>query len=387
VIPLPAARSRRAPPGRLRVGYLSPRFGAGPLENLFLPVLEAHDRRAFDITLYSAFRHDDPAARRMRAACTDWRDLPPDDDAAAAAMIAADGLDLLVDLAGHSPGNRLPVLARKPAWVQATWLDWFDTTGVAAIDYLLTDAVHTPRADAARFRERVVWLPHCRFAYAPVVAPELTPAPRRRNGFVTFGSFNRHAKVSDAVLSLWRSVLDAVPDSRLELRASAYRGQGTVAWLRERWARAGLPVDRITFRPYVPVAEAMRAYGAVDIALDTFPYNGGVTTCDALAQGVPVIALAGDRMIARQSAALLDAAGHPEWVAATPDDYVRLAVELAQAPDYNERRGELFAALPATALCRIPAFTSALESAYRLLIETGPRADVGAAHPPLAIAD
>jgi protein O-GlcNAc transferase len=381
-----AARNPPAPRAgepRLRIGYVSPRFGSGPLASLFLPVLEAHDRSRFHVTLYSAHAHDDDVAPRMRRAADAWRDLPADDDAAAAA-IAADGLDLLVDLAGHAPGHRLAVLARRPAPVQATWLDYFDTTGVAAIDYVLSDPVHTPAAEAAHFRERIVWLPHCRFVYRPVVAPVLTVAPSRATGRVTFGSFNRHAKITDEVLAVWKSVLDAVPGSRLQLRASAYRGTGTVAWLRDRWAAAGLPVDRIDFRPFVPLADAIAAYRDIDVALDTFPYNGGVTTCDALSMGVPVIAVTGDRMIARQSAALLRAADREEWIADTPDAYVALAVRVARSVAAGAAREALFRAFPGTALCRATEFVAALERAYRVMIETGPRC--GDALPPIAIA-
>ena len=380
----PSARGSSARDGRTRVGYLSPRFGAGPLANLFLPVLEAHDRHQYHITLYSAHRHEDDAAIRMRAACDVWRDLPSSDDEAAA-MIAADGLDLLVDLAGHTPGHRLPVLARKPAPVQATWLDYFDTTGVPEIDYMLSDAVHTPVSDIGNFSERIVWLPNCRFAYRPTVRSASSQAPRHAKGWVTFGSFNRHAKITDHVVAVWKSVLEAVPDSRLELRASAYRGSGTVAWVRERWARSGLPVDRVDFRPYLPVAEAFRAYGEIDVALDTFPYNGGVTTCDALWNGVPVITLAGERMIARQSAAILRAAGHPEWVAATADEYVQLAVRIAQDCTRDELRRELVDTLPGTPLCRIPDFVASLERAYSTLIEIGPLNDDHAQALPIEI--
>jgi predicted O-linked N-acetylglucosamine transferase (SPINDLY family) len=374
--------TQRGGDSRRRIGYVSPRFGNGPLANLFLPVLEAHDRSQFHITLYSAHAHDDDIAYRMRAAADAWRDLPDDDDAAAAA-IAADELDLLVDLAGHAPGHRLAVLARRPAPVQATWLDYFDTTGVPEIDYVLTDPVHTPAAESRYFRERIVWLPHCRFVYRPVVASALTAAPSRASGCVTFGSFNRHAKITDEVLAVWKSVLDAVPGSRLQLRASAYRGAGTVAWLRDRWAAAGLPVDRIDFRPFVPLAEAIAAYRDVDVALDTFPYNGGVTTCDALSMGVPVIALEGDRMIARQSSALLRAAGRAEWVAATPDEYVACAARVARSVAAGETREALFRAFPGTPLCRAPEFVVGLERAYRVMIEAGPRG--GDALPPIAI--
>ena len=370
--PRPGAR-------RLRIGYVSPRFCSGPLASLFLPVLEAHDRRRYHVTLYSAHPHSDDVATRMRAACDAWRDLPADDDAAAA-TIAADGLDLLVDLAGHAPGHRLPVLARKPAPVIATWLDYGDTTGVDAVDYLLSDAIHTPAADVAFFSERIVWLPRCRFVYAPIVPRD--PAARVRAGdAVKFGSLNRHAKITPAVLATWTQVLQAVPGSRLELRASAYRGAGTVAWIRERWARAGVPVERVDFLPYAPLVEALNAYRTIDVALDTFPYNGGVTTCDALAAGVPVIALAGERMIARQSAALLHAAMHPEWIAATPADYVRIAVDVARDPARVAQREEFARGVSRSPLCLVPAFVAGLERAYRAMIDLGPRAGGSPASP------
>ena len=377
-----AAPPRRAGGARLRIGYLSPRFCNGPLANLFLPVLEARNRSRFHVTLYSAHAHDDSIAERMRHAADAWRDLPADDDAAAAA-IAADDLDLLVDLAGHAPGHRLAVLARRPAPVQATWLDYFDTTGVPEIDYLLTDQVHTPAAETTHFRERIVWLPHCRFVYRPVVAPALTPAPSRATGRVTFGSFNRHAKITDEVLAAWKALLDAVPGSRLQLRASAYCGEGTVAWLREHWGAAGFPVDRVDFRPWVPIDDAIAAYADIDVALDTFPYNGGVTTCDAMSMGVPVITLAGDRMIARQGAALLHAAGHDDWIADTLDGYVAHAAGVARSVAAGEIREALFRDFADSPLCRAREFVAALERAFETMIETGPRD--GDALAPIAI--
>jgi predicted O-linked N-acetylglucosamine transferase (SPINDLY family) len=382
-VPRPAPTT---PGRRLRIGYLSPRVADGPLASFFVPVLEAQDRERIDISLYAADADSAVLPERVRSACDRWRALPGDDDAAAA-LIAADGLDLIVDLAGHAPGNRLPVLARRPAPVQVSWLDWFDTTGMAEIDYLVSDRVHTPAADARFFRERIVWLPHCRFAYAPVISPTPSVAPRSRRGHVTFGSFNRHAKITADVLATWRAVLAAVPDSRLQLRASAYRGAGTVAWLRERWARAGLPVDRIDFLPYLPLADAMRAYADIDIALDTFPYNGGATTCDAIAHGVPVIALLGERMIARQSAALLHAAGHPEWIAATTQEYVALAVRLAAATDYNATRDALFHGVPGSALCDVRGFARALERAFRAMIDAGSRDGRDTPDAPLEVTD
>ena len=378
---------RSAPPpgtaSRLRIGYLSPRFGAGPLANLFLPVLEHHDRQLIDVFLYSAAKHDDPIAARIRSLGA-WRDLPADDDEAAA-EIAADRLDLLIDLAGHTPGGRLPVLGRRPAPVQATWLDYADTTGLPQIDYLLSDAIHTPAEDAPCFAERLVLLAPCRFVYATAAGAPVPSAGADATGQITFGCFNRHAKLGDDAVRLWARVLERVPGSRLVLRASAYAGAGTVSAVRTRWAQLGLPLDRVELLPYVPPAEALRAYDEIDIALDPFPYNGGVTTCDALAMGVPVVALLGRRMIGRQSAALLHAAGRPEWIAATADEYVDIAMDLARVAKRVDRTS-LAKAVRVSPLCRAHEFTAMLERACALMVEAGPRAASAATMDPLVVA-
>jgi predicted O-linked N-acetylglucosamine transferase (SPINDLY family) len=313
-----------------------------------------------------------------------WRELPANDDQAAE-QIAADRLDLLIDLAGHSPGGRLPVLARRPAPVQATWLDYADTTGLAQIDYLLSDAIHTPAEDAPRFTERLVLLAPCRFVYATAAAAPVPSGGADATAKISFGCFNRHAKLGDDAVRLWARVLERVPGSHLVLRASAYGGAGTISDVRERWARLGLPLDRVALLPYLPLGEALRAYDEIDIALDPFPYNGGVTTCDALAMGVPVVALLGTRMIGRQSAALLRAAGRQQWTAATRDDYVAIAVDLARAAKRADRTS-LAREVRASPLCRAREFTSMFERACALMVEAGPRPASDAAREPLVVA-
>ncbi|GMU70791.1 MAG: hypothetical protein HS109_13415 [Burkholderiales bacterium] len=378
----PVARTRRATrDDRLHVGYLSPRFGAGPLASLFLPILERHDRSRVHVTLYSAHAHEGAVASRLRERADRWRDLPPDDDAAAR-LIAADGLDLLVDLAGHAPGHRLGVLARRPAAIQVTWLDYADTTGMRAIDFLVSDAIQMPPEEWASCRERLVLLP-CRFAYLPF-GPPVPPETGPERG-IRYGSFNRHAKLGHATLDAWRSILEAVPDARLALRAAAYAQPETVAWIRDRWAARGLPLDRIDFLTWLPLTEALAAYATVDVALDPFPFNGGVTTCDALVHGVPLVALRGDRPIARQSASLLAAAGHPEWIAATPDEYVRRAIRFARTPGLAASRAQRAAAVAASPLCDVEAFARRLERAFEAMVEAGPRGDRVPA-PPIEIA-
>lgn len=363
---VPVVRSRGT---RLRVGYLSPRFGDVPLAALLLPVLEARDCSRFEIVAYAAYPAQGAGADRVRGNVDRWCDLPANDDEAAA-LVADDPPDLLVDLAGHAPGNRLPLLARRLAPVQATWLDYFDTTGVPAIDFLIGDAVQTPAAHASRFRERLVLLPHARFAYRPPVP--IMPRKRSARRGVTFGSFNRLAKVTDEVIDTWAAILRLVPGATLVLRASAYRSAQTVSFVRERWRARGVPVERIVFHPFVSL-EAMHAgYDEIDVALDTFPFNGGLTTCDALAHGVPLVTLEGDRMIARQGCALLSAARRSKWIARHRDDYVAIAAGLADSGVREIERAALRDEFVHTPLCGIDAFTRALETAFASMVDERP---------------
>ena len=364
---------------RLRIGYLSPRFGDAPPAALVLPVLEAHDRARFEIVAIAAHPAQGPVAERVRRAVDRWIDLPRDDAQAYAAIADADP-DLLVDLAGHAPGNRLPLLARRPARLQAAWLDAFDPSGVPAIDFLLSDAVHTSPAQAPEYGERLVLLPHARFCYRPPLALDATPPPARSRGFVTFGSFNRHAKHTDDVARTWGRVLAAVPGARLSLRSAAYRAASTVAFVRERWRALGVPVERIDFAPFVALDAMHAAYGAIDVALDPFPFTGGVTTCDALAHGVPVVSLEGCTMIGRQGAALLRAAGEDATIATTRDAYVAIAAGLAARAADAQARRERASRVAASPLCDVAGFTRALERAFVRMVAAGPGGG-----PPLAI--
>ena len=356
---------------RLRVGYLSPRFGDAPPGALLLPVLEAHDRARFEVVAFAAHPAQGPAAERVRRAVDRWHDLPRD-DAQAFDAIADEDLDLLVDLAGHAPGNRLPLLARRPARRQAAWLDAFDPSGVAAIDFLLSDAVHTPPNEAQEFGERLVLLPYARFAYRPPLPIQATPPPALRRGHVTFGSFNRHAKHTDEVARTWARILAAIPGSRLSLRAAAYRAPSTIDFIRDRWRALGVPVERVDFAPFVALDALHAAYAGIDVALDPFPFTGGVTTCDALAHGVPVVTLLGRTMIGRQGAALARAAGAGAHVAADQDAYVAVAVELAAGATDAGARLERARRVAASPLCDVAGFTRVLERGFRAMVEAGP---------------
>ncbi len=356
---------------RMRVGYLSPRFGDAPPGALLLPVLEAHDRERYEVVAFASHAAQGPIAERVRRAVDRWHDLPRD-DAQAVDLIAGEDLDLLVDLAGHAPGNRQPMLAHRPARVQAAWLDAFDASGVAAIDFLVSDAVHTPRDDASAFGERLLLLPHARFAYRPPLPIRATPPPALRHGYVTFGSFNRHAKHTDEVARTWASIMAKVPGSRLSLRAAAYRAASTIGFVRDRWRALGVPVERVDFEPFVPLDALHEAYAGIDVALDPFPFTGGVTTCDALAHGVPVVTLHGQTMIGRQGAALLRAAGEDALVAANPDAYVAIAIELAAGATDTGARLERARRVAASPLCDVAGFTRALERGFVAITAAGP---------------
>lgn len=325
------ARTAVAPRSRIRVGFLSPAVRAGPTGSFLAPLLGHLDRRRFETCIYNANGTRDDFSARLEALVDHWVDFRAEDDEAMARRIAADGIDVLVDLAGHTPGGRPLVLARRPAPAIVSWLDYFDTTAIPGVEYLIGDSISTPAADAGRFTERVIAIDPCRLVYEPPsYAPEVSPPPFARNGFVTFGSFNRISKVTRPVLALWARVLHVVPGSRLLLKSPAFADPRMCDHVRALLAGHAIEAARIDLRAHSPHAAMLAEYGDMDIALDTFPYNGGITTCEALWMGVPVVALLGDSMISRQSAALLEAAGMHGWVAADADGFVKRAEGFAK---------------------------------------------------------
>ena len=357
---------------RLRVGYVSPDFRGHTVARVIAPVLAAHDRTAFEVFCYASVRKPDGTTARLRSLCEHWRDIAHLGDEAAAALIRADRVDVLVDLAGHWADNRLPVFARRPAPAQAQ-LGYPATTGMSAIDYRVTDALSDPPGQTeSHYTESLVRLPRCAWCYAPDAdAPAPGPVPARANGGgrVTFACLNRPMKVADAAIACWARVLDAVPGSRLVVLAGL-AGAGN-ATLRKRFEDHGIGAGpRLTLAPRLPRREYLRLMATADLALDTFPYNGETTTCDALWMGVPVVAIAGETCVARRSASHLHNVGlWDECVASDLDDYVRRAVALAS--DLG-RLAHLRAGLR-DRMARSPvvdgiSYTRALEAAYRAML-------------------
>ncbi len=366
--PARPVRPERPDPGRrLRLGYLSGSMNGQIVGHFLANVLAHHDAARFEVHGYSSTRAPDAMTERLRRHCQAWTDLASLDDAAAAQAIRADGIDILVDLDGHAPAGRPLVVARKPAPVVVEWLDYFDTTGMRVVDYLLTDPYTTPEGSAQRFVETPYRLPNTRFCYTPPAdAPAVAPAPATIRSHLTFGSFNRQDKLHPALVGCWSRILRAVPTARLLLKNRALQVPAVRTALLAAFEREGVAAERIELRGPSPHVQLLAEYADVDIALDTYPYNGGLTTCECLWMGVPIVALEAERMIGRQTAALLWLLGLDDWVASDVDGYVALAVAKAGAvATAGGLRAAIRSRMAASPLTDAPRFVGDLEAAYR----------------------
>jgi len=339
---LPLAPAGRAYPNartterRLRIGYVSGDFHSHPVGYYLIGPLEAHDKSAFEVFCYSNDSAEDLVTARIAGATDHWRSIVNLSDEQAEDLIQHDQIDILVDLSGHTDKNRPRLFGMRPAPVQVSWLGYPGTTGMSAIDYLVMDPSTAPPGAEAWVSESLVRLPHGRFCYSPPpFTPDVaTPPPRP----VVFGSFNNIVKLRPEVLRLWARVLDAVPGSRLLVKWKGLDQPGVRARLGEAFAAAGVGPDRLELRAGSHHGAMLAEYADVDIALDPFPFCGGLTSSEALWMGVPVVTLPQDRIASRQTLAFLHELGLDDLAAASEDDYVRIAAGLAADP---ERRAEL----------------------------------------------
>jgi predicted O-linked N-acetylglucosamine transferase (SPINDLY family) len=361
------------PDRRLRIGYVSPDFRAHSVASFLEPVLARHDTDNFDVVCYAQVAHPDRTTERLRQLAGHWRDTCAQSDEQVANMIRQDRIDILVDLAGHTRNNRLTVFTHRPAPIQLTYLGYPNTTGLPQIDYRLTDALADPPEADALHTERLVRLPRGFLCYsAPQDAPAVSPLPATAVGHITFGSLNNLAKVNEQVVELWARVLHAVPGAQLLLKGKALCDQATAGRFVEMFARHRIPADRLRLASWAATrAQHLTTYAQVDIALDPFPYNGTTTTCEALWMGVPVVALAGDRHAARVGVSILTHVGLREFIATTPDDYVRTAAGLAaDRARLVALRASLRRRMADSPLCDGAAFTRDIEATYRAMWET-----------------
>ena len=346
----PAFRNSREPERRLRIGYVSPRFHQSSAAFVHAPVIALGDRNAFEVHCYAQQDVEDAVTDRIRASGARWIDTRNLGDGELAARLRDDGIDIAIDLAGHTPGNRLPMFAHGPAPVTGTWLDYFNTTGMDGIDFLVTDSVHSPPGDGQEFTERLVRLPRCRLCWEPpAYAPAVEPLPLARGAAgPVFGSFNRVAKLSPATLDAWCALLRRVPGSRLVLKNPTPRTVAEDAFFAEWFRDRGVEPARIEWRGASAHEAALAEYAGIDVVLDTFPYNGGITTLEALWMGRPVVTVGGDTLISRQSKGILSAAGLPELCAPDAAGFVDIAAGLVAEP-------ARLAALSATLRARLQA--------------------------------
>ncbi|HEY0833253.1 MAG TPA: tetratricopeptide repeat protein [Azospirillum sp.] len=365
----PVFANPRDPERRLRVGYVSADFRSHSAAFVFAPVLTGHDPARVEVVCYSNHDACDAMTERLRGAASLWRTVTRLSDEALAAQVRADGIDVLVDLSGHSAGNRLRAFARRPAPVQVSAWGHVTGTGMAAMDALFADAVVVAAEDRGLFAETVVDLPCMLCCEPPVNAPAAAPLPPAMgDGVVTFGSLNKLSKVSDEALALWCRILRAVPESRLLIKFAGLEEPSVRARLTGFAAARGVAADRLLLLGRTGRAEHMATYGRVDIALDPFPQNGGVTTMEALWMGVPVLALLGRTLPGRIGAAILTATGCPDWIAGSEEDYLHLAVErAADVEELRRLRGVLRARVATSPVGDTAAYTRAVEDAYRRL--------------------
>jgi protein O-GlcNAc transferase len=360
----PAFGDARDPERRLRVGYVSGDFSYHPVALFLLPLLERHDRSAFEIHAYSVGDNVDDVTRRASAVVDGWHEASALSAQELADAIHGDAIDILVDLSGHSGVSALATFALQPAPVQATWLGYLGTTGMTRMHWRLCDRHTDPAGVAERFHtEALARLPNSQWCYRPVFTEAPSEPPSARNGFVTFGSFNQGAKLSPSTRALWAEILGRVPGSRLAVLD--IEGPGADAFVADL-SRRGIDPARVTIVPRVPPADYFRWFNRVDVALDTTPYSGGTTTCDTLWMGVPIVTVPGSRPASRSTASILTSVGASEWIAATPADYVRLAVELAAKPPAGAHaRPALRERMRRSPIMDEPRFARDVEAAYR----------------------
>jgi predicted O-linked N-acetylglucosamine transferase (SPINDLY family) len=349
---------RRDPERPLRLGFVSADFCRHAVGFLLVGLLENLDRGSFEVIGYANRRHRDDLTERIAATACQWRDVATLSDDALAAQIRADGVDILFDLSGHTAGNRLLVFVRRPAPLQVTWIGYVGTTGLDAIDYLIADRYHVPDGSERYYRETVVQMPDGYVCFdPPAEAPDVRPLPALSEGCVTFGSVSNLAKLNSDVIATWAEIVQRVERGRLLLVSPSLGSAAARARIEANFTAAGGDRSRLELKGPLPRGELLAAYNTVDLALDPFPYSGGVTTCEALWMGVPVVTCPGETFASRHALSHLSNAGLTETIALDRRDYVERAVATVHdLPRLAALRAELRGRVARSPLCDGPRF-------------------------------
>jgi predicted O-linked N-acetylglucosamine transferase (SPINDLY family) len=362
--------TERNPWRQLKIGYLSQDFRRHSVVYFIEPLLAHHDHQQFEIFCYYNNTQNDAVTQRLQQYSDHWCNCVTLSDEALVGRICADQIDIMVDLMGHT-SNRMLVMAKKPAPVQVAYLGYSNTTGLSTIDYRITDGYAEPEGVADKFSSEVlVRMPDSYFCYRPADETYLAPVgplPALQNGYLTFGSFNIHAKLSPTILSLWAQVLHALPHSKLFIKAISLNELATRQALEDYFAKLGVTAERLILTGYASsMKDHLNMYHQVDIALDSYPYNGATTTCETLWMGVPVVTLVGETPASRMGLSILATVGLTELIAQTKEEYVNICLKLAGERTYLQQlRAGMRYRLQSSPLMAASAFTRHLESVYR----------------------
>jgi protein O-GlcNAc transferase len=350
----------------LRIGYVSPDFRHHPVGYFLTAVLDHHDPAAVEIHCYNNSWIVDDITRRIQAAAGGWRNILALDDRAAADLIRADGIDILVDLSGHMADHRLTLFQRRPAPVQVTWLGFFCSTGLDAIDHIIADPTIIRPEDEANYSERVWRMPGCYLCFdgGPIDLATV-PLPAGETGPITFGCLNRRDKMSEPSIAAWAEILRRVPFARLLLKTASFSDVATKAEMLAAFERYGIGPARLIIEGQTPRRAHLQAYQRVDLALDPFPYTGATTTAESLWMGVPVVTLRGDTFVGRVSASMLQAIGRDDLIADSIEGYIDLAADLAHDRQRLAQVRQGLRAATKAGLGDGPRFARALEAIYR----------------------
>jgi len=360
------------PEGKIRIGYVSPDLCMHPVSFFAGALMGGYDRERFEVYVYSDVRKPDAVTERFRSLVDVWHDISEMQNQEAGELMQREEIDILVDLCGHTAHNRLEVLAAKPAPITVSYLGYPATIGMSGIDFRITDVVADPPGQTdAWHTEKLIRLERCAWCFEPpATSPPVGPLPAESNGFITFGCFNNLAKLNAPLYDWWVEILRQVPDSHLFLKAKTLIDPGICQEVRDYFTTRGIALERLRVSGFENSTKShLDRYNEVDIALDSYPYHGTTTTCEALWMGVPVITRAGEAHLSRVGVSLLQAVGHPELVASSAENFIRLAVELAQDPArIRALRTGLRGQMLASPLLDQAGFIRALEEAFSSLV-------------------
>ncbi|MFA5238951.1 MAG: tetratricopeptide repeat protein [Phycisphaerae bacterium] len=355
------------PDRRLRIGYISPDFYGHAIASFFEPLLDGRNREAVEVYGYGNVERPDNVTERLKEKFDHYRNIRGTEDEKAAKLIEADKIDILVDLAGHTGGNRLLALAYKPAPVQVTYLGCADTTGMKQVDYRLTDKWADSPDSQKFYTEELIYLPEGFLCYKPAYHTSVvSELPANKKGYVTFGSFNNNCKINPFIIGLWAKILKNNDNSRLLLKFKAGGDQEARECYYHQFEQLGIPRDRLEIHGWKRRVEYLELYRSMDIALDTYPYNGHTTTCEAMWMGVPTISLVGKHFASRVGLSILSCAGLEFFAASCPDEYVTKATALAKnCQALAKIRAAMRQRMAGSILGDAKRFSGSVEQAYR----------------------